>query len=111
MHLFFQGSSELGKRQSADSVDLSQAGSAVADSADQAGNSKAADSKPTLAHADSSLSSEVSGNSHSGAMPMEVDDDAMFQKKAPKGIKTESAQVRLAAMLFCLSLAIWPSSL
>ena len=73
-------------------MDISQAGPAASDSTDQAASSKAAAGNPSLAHADSSLSS---GNSHSGAMPMLVDDDAMFQKKPSTSSKTESAQVGL----------------
>lgn len=60
---------------------------------DQAADAKAAEIKATLVHAGSSLSSETSGHSNSGAMPMEVDDDAMFERKPPKSIKTESGQV------------------
>ena len=76
-------------------MDTSQVGPAASDSTDQAGSSKPAAGNPTLAHADSSLSS---GNSHSEAMPMEVDDDAMFQKKSSSSNKPNSAQVVLQSV-------------
>lgn len=50
-----------------------------------------------------------SGEGSGGALPMEVDDDAMFQKKQPKASKADAAQVRpqpcfpvlLASVLCC----------
>lgn len=95
--LVFQGSAELSQRPSADSMDFSQADPSAAPSTGDAVSTTSAEEKPTLKHADSSLSSDISGNSESGAMPMEVDDDAMFEKKPSKASKPDSGQVRNTA--------------
>ena len=50
-----------------------------------------------------------SGEGSGGVLPVEVDDDAMFQKKQPKASKTDAAQVRpqpyfgvhIASLLYC----------
>ncbi len=50
-----------------------------------------------------------SGEGSGGVLPMEVDDDTMFQKKQPKASKADAAQVRpqpylcvrIASVVYC----------
>ena len=76
------------------SADSAQAASATAATTDNTG---------------SALLHTGSGEGSGGVLPMEVDDDAMFQKKQPKASKADAAQVRvqpdfcvrIASVLYC----------
>lgn len=79
-----QGSGELAKRPSADSADLAQA----ANGSNPAFSSKAAAGKNAV------MPDGISNDDQATPLPMEVDDDAMFEKKPQKSVKAEPAQVR-----------------
>jgi len=71
------------------SADSDQAASAAAATTDSNG---------------SALLHTGSGEGSGGVLPMEVDDDAMFQKKQPKASKADAAQVR-SQSYFCVRMA------
>ena len=80
-----QGSGELAKRPSADSADLAQA----ANGSNPQSSSKAAAGQGAV------TPDGISNDDHATPLPMEVDDDAMFEKKPQKPVKPEPVQVRL----------------
>ncbi len=84
------------------SAKLATAGLATQSSADSA--QAAAAAAATTDSNGVALLHTGSGEGSGGVLPMEVDDDTMFQKKQPKASKADAAQVRLQPY-FCVCIA------